>query len=170
PLLTGAVRTADADGLLLLGRLSTREQPWLADHAVDGTVLVPGALFAELALHAGELAGTGRLEELILQQPLVLTPGEPDGPEGSASGGTGDGGAVEVQVAIGPPEQDGTRSVSVHARPAAVEGDDDPLGAPWTAHATGTLAPAGGRPPVRPAAWPPADAEPVDVEQLYDDL
>ncbi|MGW4345414.1 SDR family NAD(P)-dependent oxidoreductase [Streptomyces sp. NPDC004690] len=170
PLLTGAVRTADADGLLLLGRLSTREQPWLADHAVDGTVLVPGALLAELALHAGELAGTGRLEELILQQPLVLTPDEPDGQEGSASGGTGDGGAVEVQVAVGPPEQDGTRSVSVHARPAAVEGDDDPLGAPWTAHATGTLAPAGGRPPVRPAAWPPADAEPVDVEQLYDDL
>ncbi|MFE4968800.1 SDR family NAD(P)-dependent oxidoreductase [Streptomyces sp. NPDC056660] len=159
PLLSGAVRTVGADGLLLLGRLSTDDQPWLADHAVDGTVLVPGAVLAELALYAGELVGTGRLEELTLQQPLVLPADEP-----------GDDGAVEIQVAVGPPEQDGLRSLTVHARPVPAEGDDDPLGAPWTAHAAGTLAPAGQRPPARPAPWPPEGAEPVDIDALYDDL
>ncbi|MET8981426.1 SDR family NAD(P)-dependent oxidoreductase [Streptomyces sp. NPDC004539] len=159
PLLTGAVRTAGTDGLLLLGRLSTDDQPWLADHTVDGTVLVPGAVLAELALHAGELAGTGRLEELILQQPLVLDPDEP-------------GGAVEVQIAVGPPEQDGARPLTVHARPAPTDTqpDDDPLGAPWTAHATGTLTPTTEHPPAPPTPWPPHDAEPVDVDRLYDDL
>ncbi|MFC8175606.1 SDR family NAD(P)-dependent oxidoreductase [Streptomyces sp. NPDC057325] len=163
PLLTGAVRTAGADGLLLLGRLSPDEQPWLDDHAVDGAVLVPGAVLAELALYAGGLAGTGQLEELVLREPLVLAA---DGPGG---------GAVEVQVAVGPPERDGTRPLTVHARPVedrtdADRTDADPLGAPWTAHATGTLAPEGERPEALPGPWPPSGAEPVDVDALYDDL
>ncbi|WP_432062541.1 SDR family NAD(P)-dependent oxidoreductase [Streptomyces sp. S1] len=167
PLLTGAVRTAGSDGLLLLGRLSPHEQPWLDDHAVDGTVLVPGAVLAELALYAGGLTDAGQLEELVLREPLVLAPDAPDG------------GAVEIQVAVGPPERDGVRPLTVHARPAdprtdGAGADADPLGAPWTAHATGTLAPAGKHPgtPIgeHPAPWPPAGAEPVDVEALYDDL
>ncbi|WP_078968622.1 type I polyketide synthase [Streptomyces sp. NRRL F-6492] len=157
PLLTGAVRTAGTDGLLLLGRLSPHDQPWLDDHAVDGTVLVPGAVLAELALYAGGLTGAGQLEELVLREPLVLAG---DGP---------DGGAVEIQVAVGPPERDGTRSLTVHARPAG-DADDDPLGAPWTAHAAGTLAPEGERPGALPGPWPPSGADPVDVDALYDDL
>ncbi|MGP4051033.1 SDR family NAD(P)-dependent oxidoreductase [Streptomyces sp. 2A115] len=153
PLLTGAVRTAGADGVLLLGHLSTEDQPWLADHTVDGTVVVPGAVFAELAAFAGELAGTGRLDELTLQQPLVLAADE----------------AAEIQLAVGPSERDGIRSLTVHARPAADA--DDPIGAPWTAHAAGTLAPVAQRPPAwPPAPWPPEDAVPVNVTELYDDL
>ncbi|MFD5557335.1 SDR family NAD(P)-dependent oxidoreductase [Streptomyces sp. NPDC127068] len=159
PLLTGAVRTADTDAVLLLGRLATDAQPWLADHAVDGTVLVPGAVFAELALFAGELVGATTLEELVLQQPLTLSP---DSPAGGADG------AVEIQVGVGPPERDGARALTVHARP--VPADDDPLGAPWIPHAVGTLTTALGEPQPAVAPWPAADGVAVDVTELYDGL
>ena len=50
PLLAAAVRLADADGTLFTGRLSLRTQPWLADHAILGDVLLPGTAFVDLAL------------------------------------------------------------------------------------------------------------------------
>ncbi|MFF5250239.1 SDR family NAD(P)-dependent oxidoreductase [Streptosporangium sp. NPDC000095] len=152
PLLSTAVRAASEDGLLLFGRLSLDDQPWLGDHVVDGAVLVPGAVLAELAGHAGELAGVARVDELTLRRPLVLD----------------DSGAVEIQVTVGPAERDGLRPVGVHARPADT---GDPLGAPWTVYAAGSLAPlpAPAAPPAR-AEWPPSGAVPVDVGGLYEDL
>ena len=42
---------------LLTGRLSPQTHPWLADHAVLGTVLLPGTAFVELALRAGARTG-----------------------------------------------------------------------------------------------------------------
>ncbi|GAA0952507.1 SDR family NAD(P)-dependent oxidoreductase [Actinocorallia libanotica] len=170
PLAASAVRTAD-DGLLLLGRLDPAEHSWLAEHIIEGGAIAPGALFAELAAFAGELAGTPRVAELTLQRPLPLEPQE----------------TVEIQVTVGPPEPDGLRPVGVHARPSDGEG---PLGAPWTAHALGTLGPARtspGTPANIPAEnpseasaqtlpddvpqfWPPAGAEALDVTGLYDSL
>ena len=47
-------------------------QPWLADHAVHGTVLFPGTGFVELAVRAGDQVGCGRVEELTLEVPLIL--------------------------------------------------------------------------------------------------
>src|SRR5262249_11953768 len=52
PLLGAMVPLADAEGVLFTGRLSLETSPWLADHAVLGTVLLPGSAFLELALHA----------------------------------------------------------------------------------------------------------------------
>ncbi|MYU19956.1 hypothetical protein GTZ78_57115, partial [Streptomyces sp. SID8361] len=52
--LTGAVVSVpDTGGVLLTGQLSVATHPWLADHAVSGTVLLPGAAMAELAIRAG---------------------------------------------------------------------------------------------------------------------
>ena len=65
-------RTRAASGLTLTGRLSLATHPWLADHAVAGTVLLPGTAFLELALRAGEEVGAETVEELTLQAPLVL--------------------------------------------------------------------------------------------------
>ena len=42
PLLGAAVQVAGRDGWLFTGRLSLETHPWLADHAVLGTVLLPG--------------------------------------------------------------------------------------------------------------------------------
>ncbi|HEX2314119.1 MAG TPA: type I polyketide synthase, partial [Thermomonospora sp.] len=145
PLLGAVVEPADGGGLLLTGRLSPRDQPWLADHVILGSLLVPGSAFVELVLHAGRHAGVPVLEDLTLEHPLVIED------------------AVSVQVTVGPAEDTGRRPVAVHARTG--EGD------PWVRHATGTLVAATQRPtPVTDTAWPPPKAIPVDVSDLYDRL
>ncbi|WP_425557018.1 SDR family NAD(P)-dependent oxidoreductase [Kitasatospora viridis] len=145
PLLAAAVWLAEGDGLVLTGRLSLAAMPWLADHAVRGTVLLPGTAFVDLAVHAGDLAGCGTLEELTLQEPLIL-PGQ---------------GAVQLQVHVGDTDGDsGRRTVTVSSR----EGEGE-----WVRNAVGVLAPAGSEPvPVPLAAWPPAGAEPVPVDDAYE--
>ncbi|MFE1328591.1 type I polyketide synthase [Streptomyces sp. NPDC058735] len=145
PLLGAVVRVADDDRVLLTGRLSTRGQPWLADHTVSGAVLLPGTAFVELVLRAGDEVGCALLEDLTLEAPLVL----PDD--------TG----VQLQIVLGAPDPTGRRPVTVHARPDA---DDD---SPWTRHATATLAPAPAEPGSGLTSWPPADASPVGLDGFY---
>ncbi|MGK5451535.1 hypothetical protein, partial [Streptomyces radiopugnans] len=53
PLLGAAVELAGTDTHLFTSLLSLHSHPWLADHAVAGTVLLPGTGFLELALQAG---------------------------------------------------------------------------------------------------------------------
>ncbi|WP_340563441.1 type I polyketide synthase [Streptomyces sp. GSL17-111] len=145
PLLGASVPVAGSDGILLTGRISVGTHPWLADHVLLGTVLLPGTALLELALRAGEAVGLPSLDELTLEAPLTL-PGD---------------GAVVVQVAVGDTTAaDGGRAVTVHSR---AEGDE---GA-WTRHAGGTLRadPAGPVPESVP--WPPRGAEPVDPAGFY---
>ncbi|QFY11927.1 SDR family NAD(P)-dependent oxidoreductase [Nonomuraea phyllanthi] len=145
PLLDQAVPLAADDGFLLTGRLSLATAPWLADHAVDGVVLLPGTAFAELALEAAAAAGCDRIEDLTLEAPLVLpAPG-----------------AVQVQVTVGGPDEQGRRTVGVHARRA----DDDP----WTRHANGLLGTAPDAPPERLASWPPEGVA-IGLDDVYDRL
>ena len=72
PLLGAEVRVAGGGECLFTGRLSLSTHPWLADHAVAGTVLLPGTAFVDLALSIGAELGAGALEELIQEAPLVL--------------------------------------------------------------------------------------------------
>ena len=51
------VATAPDGGWLLTGRLSLQTHPWLADHAVHGTAILPGTAFVEMALKAAEQVG-----------------------------------------------------------------------------------------------------------------
>nr|BAB69304.1 modular polyketide synthase [Streptomyces avermitilis] len=144
PFLGAAVELPDAGGHLLTGLLSLQAQPWLADHAVLGTVLLPGTAFVELAAHAAAETGCDLVEELTLQAPLVL-------PEH---------GGVALQVLVGAQDDSGRRPLSVHSR----AGDDGP----WIRNATGVLA-AGGAPSGTDLSnWPPADARPVDLDGFYD--
>ncbi|UED87444.1 type I polyketide synthase [Streptomyces profundus] len=148
PLLGAAVALASDGGVLLTGRLSLRGHPWLADHAVRGTVLLPGTGFVELALRAGDEVGCGQLRELTLQAPLLL-------PER---------GGVQLQVVVGPPDDTGSRSVRVYSR-----GEDADPELPWTSHGEGVLTPEA---PALPddaelLVWPPQGAEPVDVTGFY---
>ncbi|MFF5900970.1 type I polyketide synthase, partial [Streptomyces argenteolus] len=148
PLLGARVGLADGDGVLLTGRLSLAGLPWLADHAVRGTVLFPGAGFVEMALRAGDEVGCAGVEELTLHTPLVL-------PEGVT---------VRVQLTAGDADEDGRRSFAVYAR----TGD----AGSWTTHATGVLSPAQVVPELLPASqvWPPEGAVPVEVDGLYDTM
>ncbi|MFF5443394.1 SDR family NAD(P)-dependent oxidoreductase, partial [Streptomyces achromogenes] len=98
------------DGAVLSGRISLATHPWLADHAVRGSVLLPGTAFAEMAAYAAGRLGHA-VEELVLETPLVL-----------------DDTPVHLQVVVGP-EDDGRRPLTVYSR----DGDE------WVRHATGTL-------------------------------
>ncbi|CAM5697416.1 putative protein OS=Streptomyces griseorubiginosus OX=67304 GN=AQJ54_20050 PE=4 SV=1 [Streptomyces griseorubiginosus] len=71
PLLSAAVRLADG-GVVLTGGLGPAAPEWVADHAVMGSVLLPGTAFVELAVRAGDEVGCGTLEELTLRAPLAL--------------------------------------------------------------------------------------------------
>lgn len=144
PLLGAVVTIADGDALVLTGRLSTRTHPWLAEHSVLGTALLPGTAFLELAARAADQVGLRQVRELTLETPLAL----------SAS-------AVDVQVAVGAPEADGARAMTVFARPAPAESaasDSVTAEAPWTRHARGHCPPT--RPPSPPPS-PPSGRRPV---------
>ncbi|MEU4997079.1 SDR family NAD(P)-dependent oxidoreductase [Streptomyces sp. NPDC021622] len=151
PLLGAAVRLASQDGLVLTGQLSLHTHAWLADHAVFGTVILPGTAFVELALHAGGEVGCGALEELTLERPLVLAPDA----------------VVAVQVSVGVPDDAGHRSIAVHSR---VQGADEDAGAEWVRHAVGVLVadPVVAEEERLEGAWPPAGAQRVDVDDAYE--
>ncbi|MFB9610777.1 SDR family NAD(P)-dependent oxidoreductase [Kutzneria kofuensis] len=152
PLLGAVVAAPEGDGVVLTGRLSTQTQPWLADHDVLGTVLLPGTAFVELAVQAGDHVGCDVVEELTLEAPLVL-------PER---------GGVVIQVVVGGADADGARPVSVYSRMEdAVNGES---GLPWTRHAVGTLTVGAPVPVVELAEWPPAGASRVDIDGAYDQL
>ncbi|MGP3965888.1 SDR family NAD(P)-dependent oxidoreductase, partial [Nonomuraea sp. 3N208] len=146
PLLSAVTEVAGGESVVFSGRLSVATHPWLADHVVNGMVIVPGTGLVELAVRVGDELGCSRLRELTLQAPLVV-PAE---------------GAVQVQVVAGPADESGGRSVSIHSRSGAAE--------PWVRHADGVLAAEDGVPGFDVVQWPPASAAPVEVEQLYEDL
>ncbi|MGC9443219.1 acyltransferase domain-containing protein, partial [Streptomyces sp. WG5] len=151
PLLGAAVELPDSDGFLFTGRLSLATHPWLADHAVMGSVLLPGTAFVELAMRAGEQVGCEVLDDLTLEAPLVL-------PEH---------GGVQLRLSVTGADDDGSRAVALHSR-----GENAPADEPWTRHAGGVLAAATAVPAPASdlAAWPPPGAEPVGIDGLYDGL
>ncbi len=153
PLLGAAIEDPEGDGLTLTGRFSLSTHPWLADHVVMGTPILPGAAFLELALHTAERVGAERVAELDLRAPLSI-------PER---------GAVLLQVSVGGAGEDGQRRISIHSR---AEGGGEELAGPpeWTCHASGELG-AGRRSALEPLdEWPPGGAEPLDPDTLYDRL
>ncbi|MFF0579687.1 SDR family NAD(P)-dependent oxidoreductase [Streptosporangium saharense] len=146
PMLGAAVDLAADGGMLFTGRLSLTDQPWLADHTVASSVLLPGTAFVELAVQAAHRAGCAGVTELTLAAPLVLTGDAP----------------VRLQLVVGPADSRAERQVEVFARAD---------GADWTRHATGTL----GTPPASASQetgqgtgqWPPPGAEPLEVTDRY---
>ncbi|MFD4431218.1 acyltransferase domain-containing protein, partial [Nocardia sp. NPDC058497] len=124
PLIGAVVAVPETGGVIVSGRLSAAFQPWLADHAVSGAVLLPGTGFVELVMRGADEVGCGQLRELTLVAPLVLPK------------------PVQVRVAIGGAGEYGERSISVHSRPESVRTDHV---SEWTLHAEGVVAPSSPR-------------------------
>ncbi|TDD15326.1 SDR family NAD(P)-dependent oxidoreductase, partial [Actinomadura sp. KC06] len=149
PLLGPAVSLADGR-TVLTGRISSRTHSWLADHTIAGAVLLPGTAIVELALEAGRLLGCDRIDELVLRAPLPVP----------------DRAGADVQLMV-TETASGRHEFSVHSRPAAGDGDAPP----WTLHATGTLSRAAADDALAGlGSWPPADAEHVDPDGVYERL
>ena len=150
PLLSGALTLAESETVVFTGRLSPHTQPWLADHAVLGTALLPGSAFVDMALYAAEQTGCDRIEELVLAAPLPLP----------------DEGTLRLQLTVGAPDESGLRPLTVHSRP---EDADD---GSWTAHASGALATGASADVVADlaGAWPPPGAVQIPADDGYDRL
>ncbi|MFM9035290.1 MAG: type I polyketide synthase [Mycobacterium sp.] len=112
--------------------LSVRTQPWLAHHVIYGTVVVPGATYAAMALAAA--GAPARVKEVFFYEPIIL-------PEKASR---------EVQLTMRPLEAGDGWKFQVHSRPYGVRD------AEWSLNSDGTLL--GGA----DTASPEPAAEPVD--------
>nr|WP_063747063.1 type I polyketide synthase [Saccharothrix sp. NRRL B-16314] len=144
PLLGAAVEIGDGGGVVLTGRLSVARLPWLADHVVSGTVVVPGTAVLDAVWEACAQVGCDHVEELMFEAPLVLPAA----------------GDLSWQVVVD--GGDGSRAVRVFSR----QGDGE-----WVRCASGVLVAGDASGSGDWAStWPPAGAEPVDVVGGYDGL
>ncbi|MFD7342661.1 acyltransferase domain-containing protein, partial [Streptomyces violascens] len=156
PLLGATVGVAGRDETVFTGRLSLRTHPWLSDHRLHDGALLPGTGFIELALRAGDHVDCPHIEELTLAAPLMLP----------------DHGDVRVQVVIGEADGSGRRRIGVYSRPDDEAADEQP----WLQHAEGLLAPDDEQAAAAlPAAddllvWPPAEAQEVELGDVYERL
>ncbi|MCC4597096.1 SDR family NAD(P)-dependent oxidoreductase [Xanthomonas campestris pv. phormiicola] len=148
PLLGAAVELPEG-GLLLTGTVGLGTQPWLADHAAAGVVLLPGTAFLDMLLHAASETDCGHVLELTLRAPLVLA--EQD--------------RVDLLLGVERPDAEGARLANVYARR---HGD---AAAAWTLHASAQLLPTAPQ-PLAPLelAWPPAGADAMESTALYQRL
>jgi pimaricinolide synthase PimS1 len=163
PLLGAAIVPARGGGLLFTGRISERSHPWLAACTTAEAASLWGAALMEVALHVGGEVGCAPIRGLALEDAPTL--GAED--------------ELQLQVTVGEPDEAGARAIEIHTRPA------DPAAEPesqerWTLRASGMLAPAedpgglaeqpgSGAPDAALAgAWPPADAEPVEIDWAQD--
>ncbi|MYX61511.1 SDR family NAD(P)-dependent oxidoreductase, partial [Streptomyces sp. SID8382] len=144
PMVETVVPLPASDGVALTGRVSLATHAWLADHAVRGTALLPGTAFVELVTRAATEVDCPVIDELVIEAPLVLP----------------QTGAVQLSTTVGEADESGRRPVTVFSQ---ADGTDA-----WTRHVTATIGRAASLPD--PVAWPPAQAEPVDVTGFYDEL
>jgi acyl transferase domain-containing protein len=139
-ILGAAVDLPATGGRLLTGSVSVAGQPWLADHTVDGTVVVPGAALVEMVIRAADETGGGEIAELTLRHPMTLP----------------DGRTLPLQMAVGAPDSTGRRTVSLYSHGNAERS--------WLLHADGVLAGPSAddaEPAVDLSVWPPAGARRV---------
>ncbi|QSB16034.1 KR domain-containing protein [Natronosporangium hydrolyticum] len=156
PLLVAAVPSAEGDSVVFTGRWSLSTHRWLGDHVVHGVVMVPGSVFVELALVAGEWVGYPTIRELVQETPASMT-------QSSLQ--------IQVVVAVG----HGPRTLAIYSREETAPG----VHTGWVRHASGVLEPSAG--PSDPysgsaesgryvGGWPPRDAQPLDVAAAYAEL
>ncbi|BBZ35830.1 type I polyketide synthase [Mycolicibacterium confluentis] len=113
-ILGSAMELASGD-TVYSSRLSVKSQPWLCDHVIYGTVVVPGATYAAMALAA---VGTpARVRDVFFYEPIIL-------PEKASR---------EVQLTLHPQQTEGELSFQVHSRPYGERGAD------WSLNAEGTV-------------------------------
>ncbi|MFE6776901.1 type I polyketide synthase [Streptomyces sp. NPDC057702] len=150
PFLFTRTALAAGQGVVYTGEISTDTYPWLTDHALWNTPLLPGTALLELTLHTTHHTGLHHINELTLHTPLTLTPHQPR----------------HIQIHIANPNTNGQHPLTIHSAPRVSQGDE----VEWTCHATGSLSavaeagvPGGGV----GVTWPPEGAEPVSVEGIY---
>ena len=112
--LLGSAKDLASGDSVYTSRLSVKSQPWLSDHVIYGTVVVPGATYAAMALAA---VGTpAHVKEVFFYEPIIL-------PEKASR---------EVQLTLHPLDAGGGWKFQVHSRPYGVRD------AEWSLNSDGT--------------------------------
>ena len=122
--------------------LSVKTQPWLADHVIYGTVVVPGATYATMALAAA--SAPARVKDVFFYEPIIL-------PEKASR---------EVQLSMRPLESGSGWTFQVHSRPYGV------LDAEWSLNADGSVVAGADAAATAPDATAPVAPMDEAVEQL----
>ncbi|MDT5139090.1 MAG: hypothetical protein QOD58_3352, partial [Mycobacterium sp.] len=111
----GTAKDLASGDAVYTSRLSVKSQPWLSDHVIYGTVVVPGATYAAMALAA--VGPPARVLDVFFYEPIIL----------------GDKISREVQLTLHPLEDGGGWTFRVHSRPYGVRE------AEWSLNADGTV-------------------------------
>uniref|UniRef100_UPI00245640EE type I polyketide synthase n=1 Tax=Nocardia carnea TaxID=37328 RepID=UPI00245640EE len=146
-----AVLDVPGGDTVFTGRLSVTDQPWLADHTIFGSVLLPGTGLIELAGAAGVFTGFSRVADLLLEEPLTV----------------GDRGAV-VRVVVGGGATQ--RPVTIYSRPDDGSADRSGDRSGWVRNASGTVNSETADTEQLGRIWPPPDAGAVDAALGYERL
>uniref|UniRef100_UPI0021D0458A type I polyketide synthase n=1 Tax=Streptomyces lycopersici TaxID=2974589 RepID=UPI0021D0458A len=147
PLLGTVVALPGSDGVVLTGRVSLATHTWLADHAVRGSVLLPGTAFVELVVRAADEVEYDTIDELVIETPLLLP----------------QTGGVQLSLSVAEADESGHRAVTVFSQ---ADNTDT-----WTRHVTATVSTSDSTVSLPEfASWPPAQAQPVNVADFYDRL
>nr|WP_128644636.1 type I polyketide synthase [Rhodococcus sp. BS-15] len=146
PLVGGLVHLADESATVFTSRIGVDTHPWLADHRIQGTLLLPATALLEMTAHVGSIAGTPFVADLTLTAPISLP----------------DQGVVDLQFIVDPPAARDTRQLSVYVRH-----DDEDVD--WSPCASGQLHAAAPDPSVAIIdVWPPDGSVEVVLDNLYD--
>jgi len=133
--------------ILWTGRVTATSHTWTEDHAVEGTVLLPGTALVELAAFAGCESGCPVVAELVLEKPVII-PAE---------------GHVDLQLTVGPRDENSdSRPIEMFGRLAGESNK-------WIRHMHGAVH-AERRQQDHLVVWPPDGAIGESVGQLYDEL
>ncbi|MBO0880673.1 MAG: SDR family NAD(P)-dependent oxidoreductase, partial [Mycobacterium sp.] len=111
----GSAKDLASGDAVFTSRLSVKSQPWLSDHVIYGTVVVPGATYAAMALAA---VGTpARVQEVFFYEPIILDNKK----------------SREVQLILHPLDDGDGWTFKVHSRPYGARD------AEWSLNADGTV-------------------------------
>ncbi|MDT5209780.1 MAG: hypothetical protein QOF67_2195, partial [Mycobacterium sp.] len=111
----GSAKDLASGDAVYTSRLSVKSQPWLSDHVIYGTVVVPGATYAAMALAAA--GPPARVQDVFFYEPIIFRDKE----------------SREVQLALHPLDDGGGCTFKVHSRPYGVRD------AEWSLNADGTV-------------------------------
>ncbi|OBK77361.1 type I polyketide synthase [Mycobacterium sp. 1164985.4] len=111
----GTAKDLASGDTVYTSRLSVRSQPWLSDHVIYGTVVVPGATYAVMALTA--VGAPARVRDVFFYEPIIL-------PEKASR---------EVQLTLRPSGDADEWRFQVHSRPYGERS------AEWSLNADGTV-------------------------------
>ncbi|MEN3616181.1 acyltransferase domain-containing protein, partial [Plantactinospora sp. ZYX-F-223] len=145
PVLTGITRTTQDEPTVVTGRIDSQTLPWLDDHAVNGTTLVPGTALVEWLIRIGDELGHNRIAELTIHTPLTIR----------------DQSTRHIHV-VCHPTPTGEHTARLYSRSGPTD--------PWTEHVEAVLTTAADAVPADGGGWLPAGLQPLSVNGFYADL